>query len=694
MRIKALYFLLALCLTAICAVPFASFAQSALPVEVPEEGMIIVSGTYYGISKEWFQENNPDGETLSLSVKIPSNVKTIAKDGLRDSYTYDKERYEAVTYNDNIGRYNIISVDFSGATRLETINDQAALRCTQLSGVLDLSNTQVKTIGKLAFSGCTGLTGVILPSTLQYIGSEDAGSAFNNCSGLKFVRSAGEDESVSFILPKQLQVIGRQSFLGCTGLPADTVVTIPKSVTYVGSEAFYKTDAITTIIVETDDASAYHGGAFKGNKHGLGQRLIIFNNAAAKKTFSPSGLSAYKNAVTYEFTLHYGKDQSAKTEPKLYGQAVNVCKINGVWSVDENYIIPSAGASDVPIGYTGGWAYNDTLLTNKTVLKPSGDDLYLEIKKILNNPTVEFIVDGEIIQTEKTTLVLSLTNDCEHKIGVSVSHPLETATDADEKVKFEYKWTDVWKGGSEGPRMQEEGFGRYDEVYKPSVTDTISIRGAKDERTSRQSYSGEDYGDGYYLVEIYGYRCPQSGGQWELFYKSASTVIGPDPDRTVNTAYMFDVVTTGPSAGTSGGGDSVYLPADDLPHITAPSVAQEIVAEAGERAAMAITAENVGTYQWYVDRGDGKGYVPLSGATSAMYETSPVSAANDGYKYICVVTNEHGSATSPVFTLRVLGATALPSTGDGAPLAAWAALLALSGCGAALLKKRKTGEAR
>lgn len=129
---------------------------------------------------------------------------------------------------------------------------------------------------------------------------------------MKFVRSAGEDESVSFILPKQLQVIGRQSFLGCTGLPADTVVTIPKSVTYVGSEAFYKTDAITTIIVETDDASAYDGGAFKGNKHGLGQRLIIFNNAAAKKTFSPSGLSAYKNAVTYEFTLHYGNGSERK----------------------------------------------------------------------------------------------------------------------------------------------------------------------------------------------------------------------------------------------------------------------------------------------------------------------------------------------------------------------------------------------
>ena len=160
-------------------------------------------------------------------------------------------------------------------------------------------------------------------------------------------------------------------------------------------------------------------------------------------------------------------------------------------------------------------------------------------------------------------------------------------------------------------------------------------------------------------------------------------------DTTIYAHWSADVLPVGGS-----GEDAGPLPADDLPHITAPSVAQEIVAEAGERAAMAITAENVGTYQWYVDRGDGKGYVPLSGATSAMYETSPVSAANDGYKYICVVTNEHGSATSPVFTLRVLGATALPSTGDGAPLAAWAALLALSGCGAALLKKRKTGEAR
>ena len=43
--------------------------QSALDtnnvVEVPTDGMIIVGGIYYGISKDWFQTNNPNKETLT-----------------------------------------------------------------------------------------------------------------------------------------------------------------------------------------------------------------------------------------------------------------------------------------------------------------------------------------------------------------------------------------------------------------------------------------------------------------------------------------------------------------------------------------------------------------------------------------------------------------------------------------------------
>ncbi len=95
--------------------------------------------------------------------------------------------------------------------------------------------------------------------------------------------------------------------------------------------------------------------------------------------------------------------------------------------------------------------------------------------------------------------------------------------------------------------MKEPGFGRYNLWDNPDVTNTITINGSEHERTSAGNYSGEDYGDGYYLLEVYGYYIPKTGGQWKLFYKSASTVIGADSERTVNTAYLFDIVTSAPA---------------------------------------------------------------------------------------------------------------------------------------------------
>lgn len=667
MKKKIMRFLLMLCLLA-CAAPLAAQAQAPAGVlTVPKEGMVIVSETYYGISKDWFQENNPDKGTVSVSVTIPSDVTAIANDGLRDSYSSDKERYGAVTYNDNLGRYNLAAVDFSQAVNLKTINNQAAMSCTALTGVLDLSRTKIETLGKSAFSGCTGIEGVILPETLKSIGSKDAGNVFHSCSGLKYVRTAGGDPQATFELPKQLEVIGRQSFYNCTGLPAGTAVTIPASVTYVGSEAFYYTDPITTITVETDDASAYDGRAFRGNNHGLGKRLVVFRNAAAKNTFQASSPSSYRNAITYEFLLRYGDGPDARTEPKLYGQAVNVCKTDGRWSVEENYTLPKAEITGVPTGYTGGWAYNDALLTPNTVLRPAGDEFSLEVRKVLMNPTVEFIVDGETRASESSTLQLSLTNDREHTIGVRVSHPIETAPDADVKVKFEYQWTDVWKGGSQGPRMKEEGFGRYNLWDKPGVTNTISIDGPEDERTWQQKYSREDYGDGYYLVEIYGYSVPKSGGQWKLFYKSASTAIASDPQRTVNTAYVFDVITSGPplltlrnvsvsnvtestaeiTAETAAGANVYYLSGAAAPDAAAIKAGGAFVtADAAGQVRIPLTGLTPETdYTWYL-------VAELSGHTDSRVAQTSFKTSEPEYT---ITFDANGGELSEASSARTVG---------------------------------------
>ena len=160
------------------------------PMAVPEDGMVINSGTYYGISKEWFQKENPDGKLMYFSITIPGSVTQIAQYGFTDQWNSEKQRLKVVTNYNYDGdktytdKYKVVEIDFSQATSLTTIKSQAAMGAP-LTGVLDLSKTQVQTIEKSAFSGCTGLTGVILPDTLEVLGAADgsSGSVFNGCSG-------------------------------------------------------------------------------------------------------------------------------------------------------------------------------------------------------------------------------------------------------------------------------------------------------------------------------------------------------------------------------------------------------------------------------------------------------------------------------------------------------------------------------
>ncbi len=221
------------------------------PMELPIEAMRISGGSYYGVSKSWFEQVNPDKATMFFSITVPNNVSTVAANAFRDSYSSEKEKHGAVTSNDNLGRYNVVAIDFSQAVSLTTIKSQAALRCS-LTGVLDLSNTKISTIEKSAFSGCNGLTGVVLPNTLQVLGATDgsSGSVFNGCTGLQFVRTAGGDPEAIFQLPDGLKVIGKDTFNSSFAKGADIKIKIPASVEIIGSEAFCSNSAFSQIYIE------------------------------------------------------------------------------------------------------------------------------------------------------------------------------------------------------------------------------------------------------------------------------------------------------------------------------------------------------------------------------------------------------------------------------------------------------------
>ena len=94
------------------------------------------------------------------------------------------------------------------------------------------------------FSGCSGLTSVIIPNSVTSIG----GCAFSGCSGL-----------TSVTIPSSVTSIGGYAFSGCSGL---TSVTIPESVTTIGEFAFFGCSKIQSLYIT--DVKKYMQISFEG----------------------------------------------------------------------------------------------------------------------------------------------------------------------------------------------------------------------------------------------------------------------------------------------------------------------------------------------------------------------------------------------------------------------------------------------
>lgn len=146
------------------------------------------------------------------------------------------------------------------------------------------------------------------------------------------------------------------------------------------------------------------------------------------------------------------------------------------------------------------------------------------------------------------------------------------------------------------------------------------------------------------------------------------------------------VSATTPPADDDGDDGSIGYP----PAILSPTGNQVVAVMANGTVTLSVDATRVGFggYQWYVNRGDGQGFVPVAGATGASLTLYPTFADN-GSQYYCQVMNGYGYVNSGCFTLSVVGGM-VPKTGDQVSVTLWVCLMALgvAGAAAALARRR------
>ena len=213
-----------------------------------------------------------------LSMLDLSDAK-IVKGGL----PYIKYNGGVYTSNDKLG-YAAFS-DCSGLTSLTipssvtSIGEYAFYGCSGLTSLTIPSS--VTSIGESAFYGCSGLTSLTIPSNVTSIGE----SAFYGCSGL-----------TSFTIPSSVTSIGYCAFWGCSGL---TSFTIPSSVTSIGWGAFCGCSGLTSIYVYTEKLPNMGSDVFDGCD---AKKCTVYVPKGTYDDYWLSEFGYFENIVEYDPT--------------------------------------------------------------------------------------------------------------------------------------------------------------------------------------------------------------------------------------------------------------------------------------------------------------------------------------------------------------------------------------------------------
>lgn len=201
-----------------------------------------------------------------------------------DGTAFDKQYYypdntipEFAFYNPSKSTDNTRLQSIILPENIRSIGDYAFNRCVKLSGNFSIPPSVTDTIGKSAFSFCTGLTGIQL-SAARYIGE----SAFQGCSSL----------SGTVVIPDSAITISDWAFAYCSSI---TQLSIPSTLSYFGRSVCEGCTQLSSIQVDAKNtAYSYRNGLLIDN----GSLMLKFGSVSLVGSLTlPSDLQFIDNAA-------------------------------------------------------------------------------------------------------------------------------------------------------------------------------------------------------------------------------------------------------------------------------------------------------------------------------------------------------------------------------------------------------------